>query len=251
MSHRNRLKGYLLQLLGVIGLYSCAARKTVEGSVEGTYLMQGSFNKQLLLTKDRYFLLKPFEEAHISPYKCCDTLSVGEWKRVNGTSFLSLKSDLKPIDPLLEMKVQEGFRSSSDSLYFTIDNPIQKDKALDRHKGLSYQVLINSNNPRFDEELSQRRFNNNEIAVKKPANLSITSFEIIAIPSMEMPVRSISIRHIYTNEYRVKGKSSNEFLVDVPELTYRLISELRFAEDFVRVISPTQLEWDGKRYIKR
>ncbi|MFY0594253.1 hypothetical protein [Roseivirga sp.] len=251
MSGSSLFKGFVLALSCEVILASCAANKNIGRGIEGIYIEQGSFNKRLALSDNRYVLSKPLGQADVSPYRCCDTLSIGNWDYVKGTSFIKLKSDLRPQDPLLPIAVQESNSLSSDSLYFRIKNPIDQDDPHRAFELFNYQLEITSNNPEFDARISNRRFKSPKIIVKRPASLKIEMIELIAIPSMEIPVRSVEVRYIYTEVYSLRNKTANHFLINIPDLTYRLISEMRLSDDFIKVISPTKLEWDGKRYQKQ
>lgn len=245
---------FALSILCLTMTFSCASTKHALSDLKGDYIQEGSSNTTLSLSKGRYVFAKPFEDAHINPFICCDTLSIGSWERTKDLNYLVLTSDFQSEYPLLNMEVIEENSDIQDSIYIHLNNPIEKfqiEMTGRRYNDIYYMLEVSSNDYEFDLQTSFLKFDTSLIVIRKPKGLEIKSFRIMAVPKQEMRVRNLEVREAYTQEYKVNSKETNRFKVSIPALDYSLISQLRLTQDFVRIVGPKQLEWDGKKYLKK
>ncbi len=227
--------------------------------IEGAYVHDEMDNIKLYLSEDLFLFMDTNENSHLSLYHCSDTLAFGYWERdENVSSFIKLYTNPMQLASLVNMKVDEQVLESTDSTYLLIRNPIEEvhdkyNKGNEKARVLYYTISIETNKSKIDYQVNLARFYTNTIVLGLPADVRVKNFEITAHPvSCSMGWRSnMSPNYISTMRYEVLNSKSNQFTINIPELTACYLSTLRLNGDFVKVLSNTQLEWDGHIYTKK
>lgn len=226
--------------------------------VRGTYEQEEMNNINLHFSEDLFFFQDNFEYTHLPAYNCSDTLAFGYWEKEEKAPFIKLFTNPMQYASLINMSVDESVKEGVDSVYFIINNPIEDQYAKyndgnENARQVFYTVIIESGDSRYDTEINFKNYYTNAISFGLPKTKKIKSFEITINPSKcvlgwrdNMPPH-----HVTTLQYEVKNANSNVFRVDIPELTFCYLSTLRLNGDFVKVLSNTQLEWDGHIYTKK
>lgn len=230
--------------IGIITLFilvSCTSNKYI-----GTY--KSSDNICLIIDLQNFLLIDKTDNVNY-PFKCCDTITYGEWKKESDV-FLSFTSP-QILDTYYINAIVKESHIDGDSLYFYFDNPIEKHytKFHEKNREFYYSIEVFSNNSDFDVKLTQEKWENNSFKIYKPKDLVIDKFEIVIIPKSNMRVRSVEAKMIYTLPYNVKDGDNNSFNINMPSLTYQYISLIRLQQEFVK-IEGDKILWNGKSYIR-
>ncbi|MCV9387474.1 hypothetical protein [Reichenbachiella ulvae] len=248
------MRGLLVALLLSLSLEGLVAQ-----NIEGAYVHDEMDNIKLYLSEDLFLFIDTHETSHLALFHCSDTLAFGYWERdENVSSFIKLYTNPMQLASLIEMQVNEQVVESTDSTYFLIRNPIEEvhekyNKENDRARVLYYTISVETNRTQIDYQVNLARFYSNTIVLGLPKDVFVKSFEITAHPvnstfgwRPNMPPNYVS-----TMRYEVTNPQSNQFVIDIPELTACYLSTLRLNGDFVKVLSKNELEWDGHIYTKK
>jgi hypothetical protein len=183
---------------------------------------------------------------------CCDTISYGHWKRYDpGYIILNSPDELKTF--FVNCHITEKTDRSPDTIYFYIKDPIQEEneKNHNRSNELSYQLNVSAVGG-FSGSFKENRetFDTSEIKYSNPDKLSIDNFSVSASANCSMYVKNIAVRTIFTLPYKVKDPTSNVFEIQMPQVTYNFFSSRRLNDDFVKVLGPKRLLWDGMEFVQ-
>lgn len=239
-------------IFSLLAITSISAQK-----VRGTYVQDDMSNIKIHFSDDLFFFQDDFNYTHMPPYNCSDTLAFGYWEKDETTPFIMLYTNPIQHASLINMSVVES-KENADSVVFIISNPIEDDfiknnEDNEKARQIYYTLVIETGDNQYDVEVNFRNYHTNTITFGLPRTKKVTSFEISINPSKcvlgwrdNMPPHPVT-----TLQYEVRDESSNVFRVDIPELTYCYLSTLRLNGDFVKILSKTQLEWDGHVYTKK
>jgi hypothetical protein len=241
-----KLKIFLISIM-LVTLNSCVSHKYFTNQeLEGTYIQKDDKGIELQIGKTSFVLMNTYKQEHLPPFKCCDTIAYGGWKRDKKESFLELNSPENLNTFYVGINVQEENILSNNMITFIIDNPIEKHykKYNEKYRELFYDITITT-----DDDLIYKTSDKNPIKIEKKRK--ILEFEITIYPKYNIPIRNISAREVYTIPYQVKNPNANVFKIDVPQLDYGYLSYKRLNNDYVKIINKKKLLWDGKEYIKK
>ncbi|MBY0535569.1 MAG: hypothetical protein K2P88_06945 [Chitinophagaceae bacterium] len=226
---------------------SCIVQKAAMKEFVGTYIEVGDPNTQLILTVDRFSLVSPYEND-LAVYTCCDTVATGTWVKEGGMLVFSTPQFFNSIQ---DVEVKELVVDKNDSLYFRIRNPIEDFyiKNPDAKREIEYRIVL------FDKSGSYldswvNKYHSNQIGIPKVNGKIGSGFEVTAYVMSNYQGRNVGTKIIDTKKYLLKNSEANMFEVAVPSLTYEFITYRRLNRDFIKIVSSSKLEWDGKVYQK-
>ena len=239
-----------IKLFFVLFLISaCSAVKMLPEQIEGTFLQKENKNIQLRFDQNSFLFIDTYQQTHMPPYECCDTIAYGYWELEND-GLIKLFSDPKLYLPV-DLQVEESM-TNYDSVYFDISSPIEgynEGNSGKNKKGIVYHLYIDSDVQKLEYE-TLRYFDSNRIVLANPNNGKVQKFSIGIYPTYSFRGRNIGAREVLTKEYEVKDPTSNVFEVSVPGFNYGYLTYKRLDGDYVKVINKNRLLWDGQEYIK-
>ncbi len=232
----------------VLGLLicSCASKQDYIGLY---YSEDDNIN---FVLEEQNFLITNTKGKSNSPYKCCDTISYGNWEKVKNNDFIKISSPNNFNTNVINISVNEYLNNSTDSIYLIINNPIENHykKFSETYRELYYSIEISSNNTDFNARVAQMKWNTNQIQIQKPKGLIIDEITIVIVPKSDMKVRSLEAKIIYTSPYKVINNKNNSFKIELSSLSYQYINLLRLFDDFVK-IEKESLIWNKKIFKKK
>lgn len=230
---------------------SCSSSNFLSSDVVGTYFQTGKENMKLSFGEKSFLYIDTFDYDHLPPFACCDTLAFGFWEIDSQRGILSLSTPEFLNESIVHINVIEDEKHSKDSLYFVIDNPIERhfEKYNQIHTEISYQLMLGSDNFDLDSKLSSKRFNTNFIVIPSHGRL-VNKISINIYPKTDFRGREINTREIYSINYEVNNENTNVFRISIPQLTYGYISYKRLHSDYLKIVSKNKLIWDGQEYVK-
>jgi hypothetical protein len=229
-----------------IFMSSCVAVKFSPKDFEGTYTEEGLKGFRLTFKKNHFAYVDTFEQTHLPPYDCCDTITYGYWE-FDKPNLLKLFSDPK-LDLPLELEVNES-TSSTDSIYFVINDLIEEAYKNDKRPDILYGLWIDSDS-RLLSHSFVRKHNTNRITFDNSEGGRIRKFSVTIYPKESFRGRNIGTREATTVEYTVANTTSNVFEIRIPELDKGYLTYLRLNGDYVKIISNDRLIWDNNEYTK-
>lgn len=243
MDNRNRI--ILATFLILVFFTSCSSQQNLIGK----YQSNKADHIQIVLENNNFLIIDKTDNSRL-PFKCCDTISYGKWKKEKN-GFLAFNSPERFNTYTLNMSVKENLIESGDSITVFIKNPIESHyvKFNEKYRELYYQLEISSTNTDFDVKLAQKKWETNYIKFLKPKGVTINSLTLNIVPKADMNIRNIQAKTITTLPFEVFEKKSNSFEIEVLGLTYQYISLLRLENDFVKVDNDA-LIWNEKKFIK-
>lgn len=242
-----------MRVLIICATIFCLLSCSKKIQISGVYRDQDDGTQELVFDKEN-FLFRYSDGYNSSLFYCTDSLAWGTWNLSPNSSVLELNGDNYRVNSILESKVVE--RTNSDVRVFTliIRNPIETHQNFINtdSRAISYGLKINSDCSRLSELEFRDRFNSSRILVDIPVGCTIKSFTITVYPtevyvgwSDEYPPSMAS-----TYSYELKSLHSNEVEVEMPNLTYCYVSAMRLKQDYVLILSKSNLRWNGKSYKK-
>lgn len=246
-------------LLSLLIISCSSANLYEEEAMQGVFVQKGYEGIQLRLNKNSFLFIDTNEQEHLPPYDCCDTLSYGKWK-MDERGFLTLSSHenlgafkISNSVPsiIFEMYVSETVDFSKDSLYFLINNPIEKFYKKNNRitRDIKYSLVIHSNNNDLNDSVLYKKYSTNEIVIAKSKNLKLSTFDLTVFIDCEIDVKNLTTRKIKIYPYHeVKNPKANVFKIDIPELSFGFLSYKRMNGDYIKIINKNKLLWDGKEY---
>ena len=232
-------------------LASCASYNFTKDDIKGTYIQEEYKGIQLKFEESNFVLKDVYEQEHLPPYDCCDTIAIGSWK-IDDRGLLSISSPEETSTFFTNMDVVEEQSSYKDTIYFTIDNPIERHyETTGNKRDISYQLAITSNKSSFDNKIALKKYDSNIIAIPVVEGLKISQFELVVYVDCGIPLKNIETREVYTLPYDVQNSRVNMFKVDIPQLDYAYLSYRRLNNDYIKIINKNKLLWDGKEYSKQ
>lgn len=231
-------------------LASCASYNFSRESIEGTYVQQEYKGIELKFNKNSFVLKDVYTQE--MPYDCCDTITLGDWT-IDDRGLITLTSPEEMANFFVNMDVMEENESPKDSIYFTINNPIENFyKNTGRIvKDISYQLALTTNKSAFDSKVALKTFDSNTITISKPEGLKINQIELTIYVDCKISLKNLETREVYTLPYQIKDVESNVFNIDIPQLDYKYLSYRRLDKDYIKIVKKNKLLWDGKEYIKK
>ncbi len=232
--------------VAVAFLSSCASFKYVSDNFEGTYLQQGNANVKLVFNQGTFLHIDTYQQTHMPPYDCCDTISYGYWE-LEKPGVLKLFSDPKLYLPI-DLVVKES-STDDDSVHFIITNPIEDMYEEGKRPDILYSLDIDSDARALRYSFTNYR-DTNKITLGNPQAGKVRAFSISIYPKHTFRGRNIGTREATTIEYSVKNTSSNVFEIRIPDLDNGYLTYKRLNDDYVKIVSTNKLMWDGQEYVK-
>lgn len=239
---------FLIALL-VAMTCACASLKQSKEGVQGVYKQEDNPSVELRFEGSSFLFIDTYEQTHLPPYDCCDTITYGYFELEQKRGLLKLYSDPKLSLPI-SMSVKEEVVDGSH-VTFVLDSPLEEfyKETERKSEDVFYRLSIDSNT-RSLEYLSSRDFDTNNITFEKPSGAILRKFYISIYPKHSFSGRNLGTREAITAEYVVKDPNANLFKVSLPDLSNSYLTFTRHFEDYVKVTSQNKLEWDGETYLK-
>ena len=115
-------------IFAFITIYSCAPKSffSEDINLEGKYVRKDAKWIELRFQDNNFVYYDSYKQVHMNPIICCDTISYGKWK-TDSRGLIILNTPQKfENNFFMPMQVSEYQNYSQDSLYFIINNPIEK-----------------------------------------------------------------------------------------------------------------------------
>jgi len=152
---------------------------------------------------------------------------------------------------MLNAQVGEKTVPGTDTLYFSITNPVEdyQRKYAPKSREVSYRISVtNKNGLSLSKDLGTIEGSSSKLVI--PHGTVPDKIEISIEPHKDFGGRELGVRALMTVPYRVVNPSSNYFDISIPELTLRYLAYRRLNRDFVRIVNRHKLEWDGQIYVR-
>jgi hypothetical protein len=244
---------YILFVSIISLIISCNSYKGLQEELKGTYSKVDDDNIKLILNQESFLYIDTNKQEHLPNFDCCDTITYGNWK-MNKDGYIELSTPEEISTSYLNIDVVEKEnKKSKDTLYFFIDNPIEKFCKNDGRKNskLLYQLAIFSNNNNFDNAIALKRFDKNQIAISiTDDDLKINTIEITIYVESDISLKNLELREVYTMPYKIQNSNFNSFDITIPKLNYGYLSHKRLKNDYVKVVTKQKLLWNNDEFIK-
>ena len=218
----------------------------------GVFIQKQDGRYELHIDNNKFVFLNASKGADFSYYDCCDTISYGNWKK-DKRGFIELTTPEEWDTNILNMEVVEKDLYSKDTLYFIIDNPIEKRymRTKRKNRDINYLVEIGSNNEDISEYFRYTTHAQNiiKVPITKDFEIDFVELTIYIQPDIRLKYKNVDV--INTLQYNINNKRNNVFFIDIPKLDYNYISFKRLNSDYVKIVDREKLFWDGKEYIKK
>ena len=214
----------------------------------GDFRQQDNPSFQLTLNSDLSFLYSVPSGVYGFEGKCCDTISFGKWViEPNNMIALSTPDYLSKKIPI---NVEEGFNVNLDTIYFSINNPIEElyFKDRERIRNIQYVVLVFTRDEHL-REIANIESCSNIIKLNNSRKEDIEYFQILIYPGSFTYLLEGEIRKSETEIYFPKDHKSNQFKIYIPDLTGNFLKIRKLNRDFVKIINKDELEWDGHLFV--
>lgn len=239
-------------------IYGCSKYHLNQKSIIGTYYQQSDsdeFQKVNLIITDNKFVMidatnYSFMDKGNSKYICCDTVSHGTWVVDKEHRTIAFSTHIG--GTFVKDTVEESFFGSKDTVYFCIKNPIENNMGK-LHRNIFYVIDLNSIGSDFGNNLLDKEYNTNAIAIPNLEHARILNFSISIYVKPEYldHARFVAMNPIKTYNYQVKIRDANHFIVKIPKLTYQYITYLRFKERLGKLEKNDTIVLDGVTYRKK
>lgn len=233
-------------------LNSCSPSKFLHGDIQGRYIQDKNNNISMTFSGNAFAFVDKSTNNDLALYTCCDTITYGLWGLDNSRDFLYLNSADLLNRSILSIQVAEKKINETDTLYFSLNNPIEQHYKLynTKNRDIYYRVAIDTRNFGFLNNVFLIRYDTNLIKIPKPKGAIVDKFSIFIYPKSNFGGRNIGTFEVTTLEHQVQETSANVFEVNIPLLDYGYLSYIRLNKDFVKIINKNKLEWDGHTYSK-
>jgi len=170
----------------------------------------------------------PYTKNDLALYTCCDTITFGNWGIDSRNDLIYLNSSDYLSTSMVDIQVDEKKVNDTDSLYFLINNPIEKyfKKYGGKKRDVYYKIAIDTQSGLL-VKLFQQEYDTNFIKIQKPKGSIIEKFTIYIYPKSNFGGRNIGTREVTTLEYQLKDANTNSFEVNIPLLDYGYMSYIR------------------------
>ena len=234
----NKISVVVLSLVILI-ISSCASINVEDGLYNGKYYS--------ILLKDSNYII--YDNINSKNSICCDTLSWGNFRKINKNNFLEFKSDEKFNKEFVYSEVIEEKVKSNNILYFKIVNPIE-DRYInnnDSRRDVYYKIFLFSDKSSFDVKLASQKFYSNTIQINIPEGLKVDSFYIEVYINNDALISNRIINKFSTLDYSLKDEKSNSFLINIDNLDYNYFNFLRLDKDYIKV-EKDKLIWNNQEF---
>ncbi len=243
----NDLYNFCFYFLVLTTLYSCS----IHNNTGDVSYVNFENNVEINLRENTFLIIDRSNPNNI-PYKCCDTISYGFWKKVEKGNFLEFNSPESYNTNHINMIINESKKNDLDSVYLNIDNPISESqkKYSQQDSDLFYMIELSTNDSNFDVRLAQKKWESNKIKFFKPKDVIIKSISVLIIPKTDIYLRKISAEITYTIPYNLRDNSSNNFDITLPTLTYQYLTLERLKKYYVKIYK-NGIIWNGDFYLRK
>lgn len=227
----------------------CGTTRYSSEQMQGTYYSQSDSSIRIIIRENTFTQLDLRKRGHLAT-PCCDTIVVGEFD-FDRRGFVRISSPDWLSNMYIEMDVTESISTFKDSIIFHIYNPIDQSYKMNNSKGgeLEYLFLVQPIGGSLSYFKENRiRFDKSRVSFYNPQMRGIHNFMIGIIPKESMFVKNIYIREVNTLEYEVKNKNSNEFVINIPRLTYGFFSYKRLKSAYAKIVNRNTIVWEGEVY---
>ena len=231
-------------LIGISSCFlACSSSKFTAEHIKGSYALKENEKRLLILEENTFVLLDKSRIDDLALHKCCDTLAYGKWK-IRDKRYLELSTPFPSLKSEIDMHVKESSAYSKDSLYFFIENPIERHykKFNEKYRELFYSIQM------FGEDFYEILSDKNPILIPKKGVLN--EFDITVYTKFDIPIKNKIIRELSTNFYKLNDSNSNVFYIELPQVSYSFLNYKRINKDYLRISNNGNLLWDGLTYLK-
>ncbi len=220
--------------------------------INGLFYWENDTSVKLIIKNGKFAYIDSRKIGHLAT-PCCDTLAYG-YITFENNEYLKLEGDSSLNPMFISMNVVERKIKDSDSVFFSIQNPIEKEYEKFNSKGsdLIYKLLVEADSKSIDYfKENNQPFENGNIQFYNPEKRSIDNFSITIEPKNSIYVKNLSVRELNTLTYYVKNKESNFFEINMPQLSYGFISYKRIHGEFAKFKNGDEIIWDNKKFVKK
>ena len=172
-------------------------------------------------------------------------LSFGDWKKEG--NFLILNSSESIQSDVLDLIVEEKV-VNNDSLKIELKNPYENMERSLSLRTFRYEIYIDSRDPSVEHGLMiDAPFKS--VAVEK--DFIINGIWVFMVPDPFLYPENLAFNFLRTRYYTVKNRSSNHFIIDIPDFTLEYIGYIRFKEEYVKVIDKNTVQLRGEKFKKK
>lgn len=226
-------------------IFGCGTYKNITDSIYGKYVQVNEPSKSLNFFDGNFVYIDDGQDgSHLANYRCCDTISKGEFVIDDLRGLVELSSPVYFSKNTLNVEViEKEDNTKPDSLVFIFDNPISNEN--EYHKELTYSIEI------FSEEVSKLKKSDEAMVVFDRVN-DLKTILISVYPKSDILLSNFGTNKIdlvkgYNN---VINPNSNTFIIKTSDLNYEFLNHKRLVMDYVKIVDNKTLQWDGKKYIK-
>ncbi len=242
---------YMKNAIFLILFFSCSVYKFSTRDFQNSYSKDDDKNIKLIFKNNSFVYTDEGYHSFTNPYKCCDTITYGNWILDNKHGIMELTSpDILNLS-IVNLNVKES-SINSDTTIFKIVSPIENHYLHynETYRDIYYKISLNTDNATFNEKTLTKIYNNNPIKIYNPNHVQIRSFYILIYPKDDIKLRNIGTREVTTLEYKVQNPNSNEFTINIPQLNYGYFAYVRLNKDYIKIMNTNKIEWDGHVFSK-
>jgi len=239
-------------ILCVTFFFSCASTRVLEENFFGAYWNQED-NTQISILKGNGFIYENLSnKGDLALYTCCDTISYGSWKKING-NIIELSTPEYLNIPITRMQVQEFETKNVNTLEFVIESPLEEfyRKNPSNRRDVNYKIELFTNDIQFELAQVNKLYKDNRIIIDIPEKTQVKGFVVEIIPTSFFSGQNIGFRRWSTLDYEIQEQEFSKFVIDLPDLSYDYLTYLRLYRDYVLFKKKGVLLWNGKKYKRK
>ena len=225
---------------------NCSTSTKIEAT-DGIYRSDDGYYLSFTNDKWYYYVNEP---NGVSSYYCCDTISYGTYKPVDGFGIaLNSPEKFSPFYPL-EVEVRETIKDR-DQFQFRVLSPLSLDDLNSTNvKRVKYSLEISTETYDFLEALPRGERSENVFVAQRKGDVVLKDFRVIATITDEFWPHSIGRVTVFTEKYAVNNSMSNVFDIKIPDLTGTTFTHLYQNDEFVKVENSRKIRWNGRLFTK-
>lgn len=230
---------------------SCSPTKIEwEPTISGSFIQQDVRSRSLIFSGNQFTYHEDGGTGVVT--YCCETITMGNFS-IDKKKRLLYLSTPDSLDGNIEIDVSESKKNSSDSLYFQIFCPAQTDYYgnIIPESNFSYQLFLEGKSESLLTEFMYVKHKTNNIKIAFGKSQRLTGFGIDIIPDLsQFSFRNYPFKFVTTTRYKLQNSESNNFRIDIPQLTIGYLAYTRLHEDVVEIVDKNTLKWNGS-FFKR
>jgi hypothetical protein len=236
---------------------NCKTAKPIYKSetIAGKYYQEEDNSFELILNSNSSFLYYKLPDGHRTASKLSteDTIAYGHWA-LESKGWIVVSSPPSHLKPL-KISVEETSNQNADTVYIKINSPLQD---LLEHSFAptiaTYAVSVLVMNA-FLEQINPSS-TSNVIKLYNPKKLPVQSISLVIYPEPHYFDNLIfgnyneGFKAGITEIYGMKTNASNQFVINIPDLTEGYLICRKLNRDFLKIINETHVEWEGHIFIR-